>query len=89
MATNIEEGSIDFHVPLILKIIKYCGKQKLSCDPLLEFISKNMVRFKILFTNKNISKGQLFSLIFTKTSGKEVSEEVVGYLKDFFFSTIK
>jgi hypothetical protein len=32
ISKHVEEGDIDFHVPMILKSIKYVSKQQLSCD---------------------------------------------------------
>lgn len=78
---HIEEGNIDFHVPMILKTIRYCNKHQLSCDDLVDFIVKNMKRFKIIFEKKNLSKGLLFSLIFEKSRANTSSEEVLSFLK--------
>lgn len=35
---HIVEGNIDFHVPMILKAIKYCSKRRLPCEELTDFI---------------------------------------------------
>jgi hypothetical protein len=70
---HVEEGSIDFHVPLILKTIKYCSKHRLGCNDLVEFVINNMDKFKVIFERKNISKGLLFSLIFEKINTRTSS----------------
>lgn len=48
-----------------------------------------MNSFKIIFEKKNISKGLFFSLLFSKSKQREVSPEVLTYLKEYFFETIK
>jgi hypothetical protein len=48
-----------------------------------------MIRFKAIFEKKNISKGLLFSLMFSRTKVRDVSEEMLGYLREFFLTTIE
>lgn len=48
-----------------------------------------MIRFKAIFEKKNISKGLLFSLMFSRTKVRDVSEEMLVYLREFFLTTIE
>jgi hypothetical protein len=64
MESPIDEGNIDNYIPLVLKTIKYCNKHKLSSTELVDFVVQNINKFKVIFENKNLSKGLLFSLIF-------------------------
>jgi len=89
MESPIDESNIDNYIPLVLKTIKYCNKHKLSSTKLVDFVVQNMNKFKIIFDNKNLSKGLLFSLIFEKNRGSASSEEVLEFLKEFFFTTLK
>ena len=85
----VSEESIDFHVPLILKTIKFCHLRRLSCDDLITFITKNMHRFKKIFEEKGISKGLFFSLIFEKNHSKDLSPEILLYLQKYFIETVE
>lgn len=75
-------------MPLILKVIKYSSKLRISSQQLVSFVTDNMKRFQILFTRKNISKGIFFSLLFTKNKN-ELSSESVSYLKNYLLDTVK
>lgn len=88
IAKHVKEGNIDYHVPMILKSIKFITKQGLSCDPLIDFIKSNLERFKIIFEKKKISTGFFLSLIYSNIKTDTASEQTLSYLKEFFFKEI-
>jgi hypothetical protein len=85
---NQQQEGLDFHIPLTLKTIRFSAKMGVPCEPLLKFITANIKRFKVIFENKNITKGVFFSLLFDKYN-KDPSPELVSYLKTFFLETVE
>ena len=54
----------------------------------MDYVAANMDRFKIIFENKNLSKGLLFSLLLERGQSRP-SEEILSFLKEFFFGTLQ